>query len=354
MKTVNLDAFAIDEIRSLYYRVYTGCAPVKGALRSIICDLQRETFDYIPNDLFDLLQSFKGKKIEEVIQAYGEENKEVIEEYFYFLISNDYIFLVEDQAELALFPDIDLTWESPHKIENAIIDVGTETQHPYETIVKQLNSLGCRAVQFRFFCSYPLAGLKKIIDLFDKTRIEFVEFYLKFDASLNIEELQKSFSSSPRLGSVLLHSVPEKLIAVLTESLDNRVKITSTELLSNMHCGVITPAHFRSQTSLYIESQSFNSCLNRKVSIDIDGSIKNCPSFNQSYGNIRDTQLSTVLAKAGFKKLWGIHKDQIEVCKDCEFRYICSDCRSFTEDGELYGKPQKCNYNPYKGEWRNN
>ena len=47
-----------------------------------------------------------------------------------------------------------------------------------------------------------------------------------------------------------------------------------------------------------------------------------------------------------------IQKDQIAVCKDCEFRYICTDCRAYKEDPEDdYSKPLKCGYDPYTGVW---
>lgn len=42
------------------------------------------------------------------------------------------------------------------------------------------------------------------------------------------------------------------------------------------------------------------------------------------------------------------------VCKDCEFRSICSDCRIYTENnGNEYSKPINCTYNPYISKWSN-
>jgi len=37
--------------------------------------------------------------------------------------------------------------------------------------------------------------------------------------------------------------------------------------------------------------------------------------------------------------------------KDCEFRYICHDCRAHTQNEEKYSKPLKCKYNPYEAIW---
>ena len=76
----------------------------------------------------------------------------------------------------------------------------------------------------------------------------------------------------------------------------------------------------------------------------------------QSFGNIKDTTLEEALNHPDFKKYWNVTKDQIEVCKDCEFRHICTDCRAYTERTHFNGdidlsKPLKCGYNPYTNEW---
>lgn len=74
--------------------------------------------------------------------------------------------------------------------------------------------------------------------------------------------------------------------------------------------------------------------------------------MSQSFGNIKDTTLQEALDHPDFKKYWNVTKDQIEVCKDCEFRYICTDCRAYIENPEdMYSKPLKCGYNPYTAEW---
>lgn len=74
--------------------------------------------------------------------------------------------------------------------------------------------------------------------------------------------------------------------------------------------------------------------------------------YNYLIGNIKDTTLQEALDHPDFRKYWNITKDQIAVCKDCEFRYICTDCRAYIENPEdIYSKPLKCGYNPYTSEW---
>lgn len=121
---------------------------------------------------------------------------------------------------------------------------------------------------------------------------------------------------------------------------------------SSSHCGFVSPEYFNINITLFTEAQKYNTCLNRKIAIDVSGNIKNCPSLEKSFGNIEDTSLHNALIHKDFRKFWEINKDQIEVCKDCEFRYICTDCRAYiTDDNNSFSKPSKCSYNPYLAKW---
>ena len=41
------------------------------------------------------------------------------------------------------------------------------------------------------------------------------------------------------------------------------------------------------------------------------------------------------------------------VCKDCEYRFACKDCRPLAKsvDGCQNGKNPRCKYDPYTGNW---
>lgn len=97
-----------------------------------------------------------------------------------------------------------------------------------------------------------------------------------------------------------------------------------------------------------MHNKLYNSCLNLKISIDINGYIKNCPSLNDCYENISNNSLKDALANTKFKLYWDISKDKVDVCKDCELRYACNDRRANRINHELYSKPLKCSYEPYK------
>ena len=50
------------------FKLYANCKVVDGASISIICDLQKSTFVYIPKELSEILLTQKGETINEIIK----------------------------------------------------------------------------------------------------------------------------------------------------------------------------------------------------------------------------------------------------------------------------------------------
>ena len=74
--------------------------------------------------------------------------------------------------------------------------------------------------------------------------------------------------------------------------------------------------------------------------------------MERSYGNVATTKLEEVIRDNSFNANWNISKEQISVCKACEYRDICTDCRAFLENpADPYSKPLKCGYDPNTGTW---
>ena len=134
-------------------------------------------------------------------------------------------------------------------------------------------------------------------------------------------------------------------------NLQSIIYFTTDHISDASCCGNISPFYFQSNIDFFKEALTSNTCLNRKLCVDSMGYVKNCPAMEKSYGHIHNIKLKECLENEHFKKLWDIKKDDIEICKDCEFRYICPDCRVFTLTDDLYSKPKKCSYDPYKNSW---
>ena len=334
------------------FKLFGHCIPVKGVNRSVICDLQRKSFEFIPNILFEILTNHEGKTINQIEDIYGKENAQVINEYFTFLMEKEFIFFC-DREEISFFPKMNLEWSSPVEITNAIIDFNKNTStHLYMSrIANELDILGCTVLELRFFDEVQMNILADILEHFSNHRVRMINLIIKYDSDL-MESISELCFKFQRVNFVYVHSAPKESSELLSTSY-TYVTYIEKVLAGHECCGVISPIHFRSNIQNFTENLQFNSCLNRKIGIDVKGNIKNCPSSRTSYGNIKDATLIKVIENKTFKSYWGINKDQIDVCKLCEFRYICSDCRVYIEnENDIYSKPAKCNYDPYTNVWK--
>jgi radical SAM protein with 4Fe4S-binding SPASM domain len=95
-------------------------------------------------------------------------------------------------------------------------------------------------------------------------------------------------------------------------------------------------------------------CWSGKLCVAPSGDVYPCIfSRELASGNVLEQPLPAVLAGAALQDLWSIDKAQIPVCRDCEFRYGCFDCRAlaYTQSGQIRSKPPSCSYDPYTGVW---
>jgi len=342
--------------QNIPYRIIANCIPVKGFKRSVICDLHRNDIKFIPNDLYNVLSETQGKTIREIKKKYDNLYDDIIDDYFKFLYNEDFIFFTDTPW---LFQKMSLNWFSPNKITNAIIDIGTNSNFEINKILNDLNKLYCKHLEIRFYRNVNFSELKDIPAILNnqKSSIMSVDYLLPYNSIFKEDKIYDFFKDNGRIFSMRFYNAKYNKFIPPIEDRRGYIVYTKNKIKSKICCGVVDTGFFIANISNFTESLHHNSCLNRKISIDVDGNIKNCPSMPESYGNIKDTALEEALNKPGFKKYWNITKDQIEVCKDCEFRYVCTDCRAYTErtkfdkDDIDFSKPLKCGYNPYTNEW---
>lgn len=337
---------------NLYMRLCACCFPVKGALQSIICDTQRGEYRIIPNDLFDILSECNGWQLKKLFEAFGEENRETILEYLEILEEQEFIFYCDSEEELKLFTDISMDWDFPALIANAIIDVDAGSEHDFAAIVPQLEELGCGNLELRVFAHREQVILESFFKALETSCIEHVNLVLPHHPAFGLKDYEDLFIRHIRLMSLIVHSCEDESLFKAKVQRGMSICFTPQRITDASCCGFIHPQQFNSTIDFFLEAQQHNTCLNRKISIDVNGEIRNCPAMSRSFGHISQTRLADALAYQDFARYWFVNKDQVSVCRDCEFRYICHDCRAFTEDpGQLYAKPLRCSYNPYEARW---
>lgn len=68
------------------------------------------------------------------------------------------------------------------------------------------------------------------------------------------------------------------------------------------------------------------------------------------YGNLLSTPLAEIV-RAGTPYM-SASKDSVAICRDCEYRYACFDCRvERVSPDDFYSKSSNCGYNPHTGIW---
>ncbi|MEK6783558.1 MAG: grasp-with-spasm system SPASM domain peptide maturase [Bacteroidota bacterium] len=335
---------------STYLKLFASCIPVKGARRSIICDLSNETYYFIPNALFEILALLKQKPFLIVKETIPIQFEAVWDEYIDFLFEKKVCFITDEPE---LFPEIESNWKSPNIITNAILDINRNSKHKYELVARKLDSVGCIALQIRFYYSPEIEFIDFILQSFIDCRIRSIEILLRFDIRYAELELMALVTKHFRVTDfILTSSHEEKSLSISDKSRGNCIFYVKGDFNSHEYCGAISMRDFRVNLPMVSEAKSFNSCLNRKIGIDTEGLVKNCPSSTQSFGQIEEIDLKELPSNAIFQSVWSVTKDFVEVCMDCEFRYICTDCRVFTKNGKDNSKPLKCTYNPYTAEWK--
>lgn len=334
------------------FLLFTDCKIVKGIQRSMIVDLSRNYYNLIPNSLFDILDKKKGNTINQVLSAYNKDDRDTILEYFDFLINKEYIFFI-DTDKVNQFPEISNEYNYPSQISNSIIDINENYFEFYPHVFAQLAFLKCSHIQIRFFYVITRDKFWELVEMtrgYDFLGIEILMPYVEYiDSEFDSKLLQFPISK------LVLYNSPNELPDKLKdfEKIHNILFYTQT-VFSDKSCGSISPGFFTINQENFNESNSFNSCLNRKISIDYNGEIKNCPSMSKSFGHITKISLTEALLQSAFKELWNITKDKIGKCKDCEFRMICTDCRAYLANPtDLYSAPLKCGYDPKTAKWNN-
>ena len=335
-----------------YLHLFADCIPVKGAKHSVIMDIGRKELYEISNDYIELISKFRNNTIGSVFKEFSEDDIEnKITPFISYVLDCELGHLISDPEE---FPAIDFSYNDYSNINNAIIDINKKN-HNFQQVFKELDELGTKYIQIRFYKSASISDLSKIIVATEATSFYSIEIICSYESELD-STLSDFLKLTPIITSFTLTNCDKNEIENIyldekSKTLISRIIRTKQKVNSCLDCGIINRRNMVIPDIQGVsEIKKFNSCLNKKISIDVDGKIRNCPSMKEDFGLYTTGKLKEIVRKEDFKAIWNVNKDTISVCKDCEYRYVCSDCRAFIADTKK-DKPLKCKYNPYTGIW---
>jgi len=337
---------------SQVFKVFSSCLITVGTERILLVDVQRKMYHLLPISMYEIILKNEGSSVEDILNQFKNrlpEEIEVINEYFDFLFENEIIFLCNKEIA-ANFNPIPLNFNYPARISNSVLSFkNLDKPETIKMILKQLVQLNCYSLEVTIL--EPLPDFKKLIELlelFKRYEIQDLTIFLNGNLSIDEELIKVEYNFLNKI--VFYNSVYEN--SSYNEYSDLMIINSKHDLSDNKHCGKVGLEFLVPGLTHISESQNHNTCLNRKISIDAHGNIKNCPSMQENFGNINEITLEEAINKTGFKKYWDVKKDEITKCKDCEFRHVCTDCRAYLDNpDDMYSAPLKCGFDPYNCEW---
>lgn len=339
-------------MRSQFFFLRPDVITTSGSTRGLIIDLAKNTFFFVPNSLIKFISNHNKTRVSSIFNSYSRPEHKVVREYLNWLVNEGFALLCSDETFVKCVGQLTNLWSSPFSITNCILEVHPKNYKQANQILKKISLYRIPFLELRIFEPIKFNSLSNILSFIQKSNIKHLCLVIKYTNELEFVNIKKEFKFLTVVNSINIFSAKRTKTFVIhggTTPVSYR-----KEPLTNCSCGKVDISYFHPNIEFYSEAKRYNSCLNRKISIDVNGQIRNCPSMLKSFGNISNTSLDEVLAKKEFKKVWTITKDKIEICKDCEFRDICQDCRAYLQNpSDIYSKPIKCGYDPYTGKWEN-
>ncbi len=342
----------MDKYNNKFFILSSSCALTKGASRTLIQDFQRSNVDFVPNDYYDLCYLVNRHKISDI--ANNVENNSLSDYYKFidFMIEREYAFVSDN---LQAFPEIskDL-YDEESQIYDAIIDIDEcdVKEYKLELFLTSLKKLHCTDLQVRIYNHSNLSKLYQLLKGICDHVFYYVELHLDSSEYITFEECCNIILNYASITNIYLYNAVSNTISSYDENTKGcyplrmgTVYYVASEL-NNNNCGCISDCSktYR-DTGFYRMAQTYNTCLYKKVSLDKDGNVRNCPSMPEKY-NLSEG-LEKIIMSSVFRKYWNITKRDVESCRDCEFRFNCLDCRAHIRGNGLLGKPVTCKYNPY-------
>jgi SPASM domain peptide maturase of grasp-with-spasm system len=348
---------------NLYFIFSATCKLIYGNKRSLIIDYARDELFFISNEYQNLIHQLDRRRIIDIVKELEDaESVNYLNEFLSFMLDNEIAILTDDADK---FPPLsDAVQDEYVTVQDVIIEID-ETCYDdalFKKVCCELSELNCTEFQIRVLSALSLELLDGIMQTINTTEANYLEIHGTYNPEIDISELHAFVEKYAIISKIYLYGSPAiKEYSVINPIEDyfpislGTIYFLNYDFDNGNCCGIINFENLDFSGFYYTHNKlkTRNGCLDKKITIDKCGNIKNCPSMKECYGNIKDTSLQEALQNADFKKTWYIHKDQIEVCKDCEFRYNCTDCRAYIQaPSNIYSKPAKCTYNPYTTEWQ--
>lgn len=322
------------------------CIPIKGINGGVIVDFQRKSIYKVSNQIIDILNEYKNKNLLELFFDFRSD-KHNLKKYIRFFIDNELIIITENPNA---FPAIEPAYVKPYQLEIITIEVLELCYYSDSFFRNTLDELGTKCL--RLIIRKNINGnLEHILKCLEYSKIQSITLFLEYENGLDLI-MKKIKKHNPRVSSIIFYNF--KIKSKIKQN--GLIYYEPMPLEDVLYKGIQGANNFSLNINTYIESLKHNVGFNKTIFIDHFGNIKRHLLDEKKYGNISNKKdIENALKEEAIIKFWNITKDITEICKDCEFRYICTDTRiPLKIDGKkIYSHSKTCNYDPFSGKWAN-
>jgi len=319
-----------------YLKLYQDCVLVKGFTRSLLYDLSNNCIYNVPSDCIMTLESLNNGLI--------LEDSHMKNEFICSLLKNEIIFKTSIPFS---FPAINTIYSDNHIVETLIINWSNINFKKLEKNIlpKLLDFICITNIEYLFIVvDNQIDVLLNLLDYLVDSPIRCIEICISSALKKEAKDLLEKLNRIKRI--FVTNCDTDKIEQIYS---DSYVIYTSESINFEGVSPIITQNNFIINRLNYIESQSKNLFYNKKLFFNDEYILSIFPNSEESFKfcDLSNEEIVTKILQSF--DLWDIKKDNVVICKDCEYRYMCNDPRNnFTtnEDGLIVFK-DLCSFNPY-------
>lgn len=336
-----------------YFRLFSSVVPVKGYSESLLYDLLESKAYVLSNPYFGVLLSLKESSISGFLDMMINNDKKKVISFLKELEESNLGFFT---SEPDLFSDPILEYHSPYLIQNCIIEIASFKKFDYKLLFNKLVDQNVGEIQIRILnIKQSINELSDYLETFHGSFVNGIEVYFPYPKNLTqqqvINEICELVQKHKRIYRFIIYnSKNNELILNHERQIDEKIIFITNDITNQKD--VISISNFVINPALYFEALNYNTASNKKLSIDKDGNITNLPHDDKVLGTLNGKyNFAEILDSASYNQMKKIPNDNIEICKDCQYRYMCIfNTKTIFENGKYY-KRDKCNFDPYTNTW---
>jgi len=322
--------------------LYEDCKIVLGYNRAMIYDFGRNEYYPIPISLAKIINKYNKKQsIDYVVNKYQKEYRKTIKEYFDFLFTKESIFQTETPE---LYLELSLEYDTYSIINTIILEYSVLID--LKKLESLINSLNVEEIELKIS---NISDLDIVLSKLNTSKLASIVLVIKYSKQLSKFFFLNLKHKYKKITQIIIYLAPFDKFYYLEEYKITKVSFIKTSL--SFFDNLVRPSIFRVNINFFTEALKYNSYYHNKLFIDSSGYIIDSFTKRKRLKNL--LEIKDYLRLDKINVLSFINKDNISICKDCEYRYMCVDPRIPKQNKEKkWYSENDCGYNPYIAKWK--